>query len=193
MYKTAQQLIREAYEAANGLPPASASILKEVASRLDVSTAALIQVCDERSTAINTITATRVNSGCPEDVDVQDWVKQLAAENLIRQKFVKICFHAAADGASLDGADIQGVGERLGLFVRETYQPVLHGYICGHEAGEDSVYVMKSSPATDRIVAEAEARGVEKAINCIVQTITPNHETILKELAQQLREVSANG
>lgn len=82
MYKTAQQLIREAHEAANGLPPASASILKEVASRLDVSTAALIQVCDERSTAINTITATRVNSGCPEGVDVQDWVKQLAAENL---------------------------------------------------------------------------------------------------------------
>lgn len=82
MYKTAQQLIREAYEAANGLPPASASILKEVASRLDVSTAALIQVCDERSTAINTITATRVNSGCPEGVDVQDWVKQLVAENV---------------------------------------------------------------------------------------------------------------
>lgn len=42
--------------------------------------------------------------------------------------------------------------------------------------------------ATDRIIAEAEARGVEKAIECIVQTITPNHETILKELAQQLRE-----
>lgn len=44
------------------------------------------------------------------------------------------------------------------------------------------------TPATDRIFAEAEARGVEKAIECIVQTITPNHETILKELAQQLRE-----
>lgn len=44
------------------------------------------------------------------------------------------------------------------------------------------------TPATDRIVAEAEARGVEKAIECIVQTITPNHETILKEFAQQLRE-----
>lgn len=82
MYKTAQQLIREAYEAANGLPPASASILKEVASRLDVSTAALIQVCDERSTAINTITATRANSGCPEGVDIQDWAKQICAENI---------------------------------------------------------------------------------------------------------------
>ncbi|HDT5391096.1 TPA: hypothetical protein QHK00_004241 [Klebsiella pneumoniae subsp. pneumoniae] len=90
--------------------------------------------------------------------------EQLAAENVVRQEFIKICFRAAADGASLDGSDIQEIGERLGLFGRETYQPMLHGYICGHEAGEDSVYVMKSAPATDRIVAEAEARGVEKAI-----------------------------
>jgi hypothetical protein len=87
--------------------------------------------------------------------------KQLAAENVVRQEFVKICFRAAADGASLDGSDIQEIGERLGLFGRETYQPVLHGYICGHEAGEDSVYVMKSSPATDRIVAGIKADGVE--------------------------------
>ncbi|MDU1458941.1 MAG: hypothetical protein E6895_12560, partial [Klebsiella sp.] len=31
-----------------------------------------------------------------------------------------------------------------------------------HEAGEDSVYVMKSSPATDRIVAGIKADGVEE-------------------------------
>ncbi|WP_154062192.1 hypothetical protein [Klebsiella michiganensis] len=86
--------------------------------------------------------------------------KQLAAENALRQEFVKICFRAAADGASLDGSDIQEIGERLGLFGRETYQPMLHGYICGHEAGEDSVYVMKSAPATDRIVAGIKADGV---------------------------------
>lgn len=88
--------------------------------------------------------------------------QQLAAENVVRQEFVKICFRAAADGASLDGADIQEIGERLGLFGRETYQPMLHGYRCGHEAGEDSVYVMKSAPATDRIVAGIKADGVEE-------------------------------
>lgn len=88
--------------------------------------------------------------------------KQLAAENVVRQEFVKICFRAAADGASLDGSDIQEIGERLGLFGRETYQPMLHGYICGHEAGEDSVYVMKSAPATQRIVAGIKADGVEE-------------------------------
>ncbi|MEA4700455.1 hypothetical protein VBQ42_15495 [Klebsiella pneumoniae] len=85
--------------------------------------------------------------------------QQLAAENVVRQEFVKICFRAAADGASLDGSDIQEIGERIGLFGRETYQPMLHGYICGHEAGEDSVYVMKSEPATQRIVAGIKADG----------------------------------
>ncbi|UNK75802.1 hypothetical protein [Raoultella planticola] len=81
MHKTAQQLIREAYEAANGLPPASAALVKELASRLDISMAATSQACDERSAAINTITATRVNSECPEGVDVQEWVKRIYAEN----------------------------------------------------------------------------------------------------------------
>lgn len=81
MHKTAQQLIREAYEAANGLPPASAALLKELASRLDISMAATSQACDERSAAINTLTATRLNSECPEGVDVQEWVKRIYAEN----------------------------------------------------------------------------------------------------------------
>ena len=84
---------------------------------------------------------------------------QLAAENVVRQEFIKICFRAVADGASLDGSDIREIGERLGLFGRETYQPMLHGYICGHEAGEDSVYVMKSAPTTDAYLAGIKADG----------------------------------
>ncbi|MDQ2255068.1 hypothetical protein [Enterobacter soli] len=90
----------------------------------------------------------------------------LAVENAGLKDFVKTCFRAAADGASLDGADIQELGERLGLFGRETYQPVLHGYICGHDAGEDTVYVMKKTPATDAFLAEmraqAKADGVQE-------------------------------
>lgn len=96
--------------------------------------------------------------------------QQLAAENVVRQEFIKICFRAAADGTSLDGSDIQEIGERLGLFGRETYQPMLHGYICGHEAGEDSVYVMKSAPATDRIVAGFKADGVAEREKTITFT-----------------------
>ncbi|HGI8195754.1 TPA: hypothetical protein ACJT77_005157, partial [Citrobacter freundii] len=72
--------------------------------------------------------------------------RELAAENAVKHEFIKTCFRAAADGVSMDGDDIQKLGERLGLFGREIYQPVLHGYICGHEAGEDTVYVMKKTP-----------------------------------------------
>ena len=105
-------------------------------------------------------------------------IEQLAAENVVRQEFVKICFRAAADGASLDGADIQEIGERLGLFGRETYQPVLHGYICGYEAGEDSVYVIKSAPATDRIVAGIKADGVEEFVSNTVHKIFDESDAV---------------
>ena len=90
--------------------------------------------------------------------------RELAAENAVKQEFIKTCFREAADGASMDGDDIQKLGERLGLFGRETYQPVLHGYICGHEAGEDTVYVMKKTPATDAFLAEVRAQGVDASI-----------------------------
>lgn len=104
--------------------------------------------------------------------------QQLAAENALRQEFVKICFRAAADGASLDGADIQEIGERLGLFGRETYQPVLHGYIFGHEAGEDSVYVMKGAPATDAYLAVIKADGVEEFVSNTVHKIFDESEAV---------------
>ena len=97
--------------------------------------------------------------------NLQMQIEKLAAENAGLKDFVKTCFRAAADGASLDGADIQELGERLGLFGRETYQPALHGYICGHEAGEDTVYVMKKTPATDAFLTEVRAQGVEMFAN----------------------------
>ncbi|EHY9925844.1 TPA: hypothetical protein N3D36_001527 [Salmonella enterica subsp. enterica serovar Lehrte] len=84
----------------------------------------------------------------------------LAAENAVKQEFIKNCFRVAADGASMDSADILELGERLSLFRRETYQPVLHGYICGREAGEGAVCVMRA-PATDAFLAEMRAQGVD--------------------------------
>ncbi|ECK7392368.1 Eae-like protein, partial [Salmonella enterica subsp. enterica] len=81
----------------------------------------------------------------------------LVAKNAVKQEFIKNCFRVAADGASMDGADILELGERLSLFRRETYQPVLHGYICGREAGEGAVCVMRA-PATDAFLAEMRAQ-----------------------------------
>ncbi|MFU8332306.1 MULTISPECIES: hypothetical protein [Enterobacter cloacae complex] len=122
----------------------------------------------------------------------------LAAENAGLKDFVKTCFRAAADGASLDGADIQELGERLGLFGRETYQPALHGYICGHEAGEDTVYVMKKTPATDAFLAEVRASAVDevclKISNAIVNCYQDEQigldaaATICGDFASELRK-----
>ncbi|WP_407129468.1 hypothetical protein [Citrobacter cronae] len=114
--------------------------------------------------------------------------RELAAENATKQEFIATCFRAAADGGSMDGAEIQELGERLGLFGRETYQPVLHGYICGHEAGEDTVYVMKKSPATDDFLAEVRAQGVEMAACALDDVNQFNYANMLDDLAQKLRK-----
>lgn len=47
------------------------------------------------------------------------------------------------------------------------------------------------TPATDAFLAEVRAQGVEMAINHIVQTISPNHETILNEFAAKIRNGDA--
>lgn len=109
----------------------------------------------------------------------------LAAENAGLKDFVKTCFRAAADGASLDGADIQELGERLGLFGRETYHPALHGYICGHEAGEGTVYVMKKTPATGAFMAEVRAQAVEMFADSL---LCPELDDTIREFAAQLRK-----
>ncbi|WP_105605751.1 MULTISPECIES: hypothetical protein [Cronobacter] len=108
-----------------------AKLLSKMATQLDVTTAALREKTKQ--------------------------CEQLAAENAAQREFIATCFHTAGDGGDMDGADIQSLGERLGLFGRETYQPVIHGYICGHEPGEDSVYVMKKNSATDAFLLEVRA------------------------------------
>lgn len=122
----------------------------------------------------------------------------MAAENAGLKDFVKTCFRAAADGASLDGADIQELGERLGLFGRETYQPALHGYICGHEAGEDTVYVMKKTPATDAFLAEVRASGGADALEDFaefnirsIDDTAPEYTDHLNETARAARGFAA--
>ncbi|HCB1445090.1 hypothetical protein [Serratia marcescens] len=85
----------------------------------------------------------------------------LAVRNEILTAFLTEGFNIAGKGGSWCGGDIQELGEKLGLFARETYQPALHGYHCGHEPGEDSVYVITNS-STDAALAAIQAQGVEK-------------------------------
>ncbi|HGM5165099.1 TPA: hypothetical protein ACKPZB_001439 [Serratia marcescens] len=93
--------------------------------------------------------------------ELTDRVNALAVRNEILTAFLTEGFNIAGKGGSWCGGDIQELGEKLGLFARETYQPALHGYHCGHEPGEDSVYVITNS-ATDATLAAIQAQGVEK-------------------------------
>ncbi len=83
---------------------------------------------NELTAALLTIEKCRELSGCPAGVDLQDWVKQLAAEN--------VALRVACGG---DGS------------YRNCPACTFSEYI---EAPE--------TPATDRILAEYEARGVDK-------------------------------
>lgn len=126
---------------------------------------------NEITAALLTIEKCRELTNCPAGVDLQDWVKQLAAENMALKEYRPEPYGIAM----MEAMDAFFADEE----VPERAMMAAFDILCAKRM---------PVPATDRIVAEVEARGIEKAIECIVQTITPNHETILKELAQQLRE-----
>ncbi|HEJ8008051.1 TPA: hypothetical protein SMI33_002734 [Serratia marcescens] len=85
----------------------------------------------------------------------------LAVRNEILTAFLTEGFNIAGKGGSWCGGDIQELGEKLGLFARETYQPALHGYHCGHEPGEDSVYVITNSATDAALAAIKKQAGIE--------------------------------
>ncbi|HGD3605921.1 hypothetical protein RF104_18270 [Klebsiella aerogenes] len=127
---------------------------------------------NELTAALLTIEKCRELSGCPAGVDLQDWVKQLAAENVQvreRHRFIRALAISILEHSG-GRHDWRGAMENASDLVKTV----------------DEVY--SNTPATDRIVAGIKADGVEMAIDHIAQTICPNHETVLKEFAVQLRE-----
>lgn len=118
----------------------------------------------------------------------------LAVRNEQLTAFLIEGFNIAAQGGSWCGGDIQELGEKLGLAARETYQPVLHGYICGHEPGEDSVYVITKSTTSAAISAIGADLMAEGADACVRALVTSDDEdfadapNICAMVARQLRE-----
>lgn len=117
-----------------------------------------------------TLEKSREAAGCPADVDLQDWVKRLAAENVqvrerhrfIRALAVSILEHSGGRH------DWRGAMEDASDLVKTV----------------DDVY--SNTPSTDRIVAGIKADGVEQAANeCYGAGYIC--ETLLA-YAQQLRE-----
>ncbi|MGG7120937.1 hypothetical protein [Klebsiella aerogenes] len=87
------------------------------------------QLAERNATLVTEIEKCRELSGCPAGVDLQDWVKKLAAENVgMKEDRDTLARYWIEDGGDKDCA----------------------------------MSYCEPTPATDRIVAEAEARGVEK-------------------------------
>ncbi|EJY9564412.1 hypothetical protein OHS39_000356 [Klebsiella aerogenes] len=108
---------------------------------------------NELTAALFTIEKCREMTNCPAGVDLQDWVKQLAAESLtlkagIREALEEMESHHDTDGLYSYDAD----GEQMDALIR----------LCDAQGTISDLLSMVETPATDRIVAEAEARGVEK-------------------------------
>lgn len=103
-------------------------------------------------------------TGCPAGVDLQDWVKQLAAENVGLKQIVDSVtdldnepqYHEEGMGCGLED---RGITDR--------YEACYYGWNKAMERVYGEVIPCAEElefPATDRIVAEAEARGVEMGI-----------------------------
>ncbi|WP_316508343.1 hypothetical protein [Klebsiella aerogenes] len=92
---------------------------------------------NELTAALLTIEKCREQSGCPAGVDLQDWVKQLVGENVGLKEALWWLYEVVSSDC---------------VFIPdEKYSSVTN-----------AAHVLLDTPATDRIVAEAEARGVEK-------------------------------
>ncbi|PLD67590.1 hypothetical protein [Klebsiella quasipneumoniae] len=118
---------------------------------------------------------------------------QLAAENVCMDGFVEEMLAIAWQGGSADGSDIQELALKHGLIRQEVYCSDEHEncvYDPGNFEDGDAVYFRTETPATDRIAAEAEARGVEKAIAHLEKKFSNIGVQImnLQWLADSLRE-----
>ena len=152
----------------------------------------LNQLAERNANLVTEIEKCRELSGCPAGVDLQDWVKKLAAENAYllngaaRELNTSWMFHKTMLGAQaalvclahgyqaaarewLEGTTDEAVAEIPDdITVGELHEWIesqmvsndgKSGFLTRAEAEEA---IRKTCSATDRIVAEAEARGVEK-------------------------------
>ncbi|HGY1170702.1 TPA: hypothetical protein ACNVBB_000971 [Klebsiella aerogenes] len=151
---------------------------------------------NELTAALLTIEKCRELSGCPAGVDLQDWVKQLAeqrdaalnAERAWESVVMEVC---GEDGQESVAAVINALtalaAENAAL--KEDRDTLARYWI---EDGGDKDCAMsycEPTPATDRIVAEAEARGVEKfAKKLESRGRHQDYVEIANAFAKQLRE-----
>ena len=110
---------------------------------------------NELTAALLTIEKCRELSGCPAGVDLQDWVKQLAAENVgLKNVFIQKEIPSEAVDAFMETAVMDhDWNETSEWSWVENETEVIHAVLDA---------LKPDTPATDRIVAGIKADGVEE-------------------------------
>ena len=110
---------------------------------------------NEPTAALLTIEKCRELSGCPAGVDLQDWVNQLAAENVWLAAEYKMAVDAVTVFSNVTHDVTEIICDELG-----------HDRVAEIVAAYNDLGNMTT---TDRILAEAEARGLKKAKEIVRQ------------------------
>ncbi|MDU9141253.1 hypothetical protein RW675_11905 [Klebsiella aerogenes] len=129
---------------------------------------------NELTAALLTIEKCRELTNCPAGVDLQDWVKKLAAENV---------------GLKASIPPLKMIND-----VTDSWDDVSLAEEVGFNLAISAIMKnIPDAPATDRIVAEAEARGIEKGIAHLENKFSNIGVQImnLQWLADSLREGAA--
>ncbi|WP_113857876.1 hypothetical protein [Pseudocitrobacter faecalis] len=144
-------LIRLARAAVKTMSLPDADIVTRLCTQLDCALAAARTACGERTAAHSTLEKAREVTNCPADVDLQDHLKALVAENLTMIRLLTDISENHVEYFS-EGEDGMFAGVPL------DYVSEINMYVSRDVNAENPF------PATDSILREAEARGVEKFV-----------------------------
>nr|DAH53669.1 MAG TPA: hypothetical protein [Caudoviricetes sp.] len=130
--------------------------------------------------------------------EVQEIIKNLegSGELSIKEekylKVAKLCMQLAAENVALKSKGKELLGEACAVYskLNKLIDPSIGDFVDGQTLHEFQFVLDVETPATDRIVAEAEARGVEKAIAHLEKKFSNIGVQImnLQWLADSLRE-----
>lgn len=138
----------------------------------------LNQLAERNANLVTEIEKCRELSGCPAGVDLQDWVKQLAAENVALKDINAWCKTDAFKNMYREFKAAEALG--------------CSDVDCMHDAMLVAIMHAPETPATDRIVAGIKAEGAEACVRALVTADEADDfvdaPNICAEVARLLRE-----
>jgi hypothetical protein len=159
---------------------------------------AVMEIRDTRSNLADSQREFRSADATSENLQMK--VDKLAAENAGMEAFVDALLSIVWQGGSADGAEIQEMALKHGLLRQEVYSADEHENLVddtsSFEEG-DPVYFRVETPETDAVLAEAQAKGVDAAIEHLLNKFAvTGHIGVpvmaLEWLAKNMREGSAS-